>query len=68
MGTNKRKLCNHIIAKMEWWRHAQWASYIDERTKDNVITVMQNLVDSIANNKQTYETKCEPEPPKEDDA
>lgn len=51
---NKRKLCDHIIAKMEWWRGAQWAEHIDRRTKDEVITVMQNVVDGIANSKQTY--------------
>ena len=51
---NKRKLCEHIIAKMEWWRSAQWAAHIDQRTKDEVITVMQNVVDGIANSKQVY--------------
>lgn len=51
---NKRKLCEHIIAKMELWRNASWAEYIDKRTKDEVITVMQNVVDGIANNKQVY--------------
>lgn len=51
---NKRKLCEHIIAKMELWRNAQWAEHIDKRTKDDVITVMQNVVDGIANNKQVY--------------
>ena len=54
---NKRKLCDHIIKKMEWWRDAQWAEHIDERTKDEVITVMQNVVDGIANNKQVYKEK-----------
>ena len=52
---NKRKLCEHIIAKMEWWRNAQWAAHIDQRTKNEVITVMQNVVDGIANNKQVYQ-------------
>ena len=51
---NKRKLCEHIIAKMESWRNAQWAGHIDQRTKDDVITVMQNVVNGIANSKQTY--------------
>ncbi len=54
MSMNKQKLCTHIIAKMEWWRNARWAEHIDERTKDEVITVMQNVVDGIANNKQVY--------------
>lgn len=56
----KRKLCDHIIAKMEWWRNASWAEHIDDRTKDEVITVMQNVVDSIATYRQKYE------PPKEE--
>ena len=51
---DKRKLCAHIIKKMEWWRNAQWAEHIDERTKDEVITVLENVVDSIANFRQTY--------------
>ena len=51
---NKRKLCNHIIKQMELWRDASWAEHIDKRTKDDVITVMQNIVDSIANNRQSY--------------
>lgn len=51
---NKRKLCDLIIKKMEWWRHASWAEHIDERTKDEVITVMQNIVDGIANHRQIY--------------
>lgn len=51
---NKRQLCDHIIAKMEWWRNGSWAEHIDIRTKDEVITVMQNVVDSIANHRQTY--------------
>lgn len=25
MSMNKRKLCNHIIKKMELWRDASWA-------------------------------------------
>ena len=54
MSMNKQKLCTHIIAKMEWWRNAQWAEHIDKRTKDEVITVMQNVVDGIANRKQVY--------------
>lgn len=57
MSMNKQKLCTHIIAKMEWWRNAQWAEHIDKRTKDEVITVMQNVVDGIANSKQTYKEK-----------
>lgn len=51
---NKRQLCDHIIAKMEWWRNASWADHIDTRTKDEVITVMQNVVDGIASHRQTY--------------
>lgn len=51
---NKRKLCDHIIAKMEWWRNASWADHIDARTKDEVITVMQNVVDGVGSNRQTY--------------
>lgn len=51
----KRKLCDNIIAKMEWWRNVSWAEYIDDRTKDEVITVMQNVVDSIAAYRQKYE-------------
>lgn len=51
---SKQKLCRHIIEKMEWWRDASWASHIDTRTKDEVITIMQNVVDSIANNRQKY--------------
>ena len=51
---NKRKLCEHIIAKMEWWRNAQWAEHIDRKTKDEVITVMQNIVDGVANIRQVY--------------
>ena len=51
---NKRTLCDHIIARMEWWRGASWAEHIDLRTKDEVITVMENVVDSIAANRQTY--------------
>lgn len=39
---------------MEWWRHGSWADHIDMKTKDEVITVMQNVVDGIANNRQTY--------------
>lgn len=54
MSMDKRKLCAHIVKKMEWWRNAQWAEHIDKRTKDEVITVMQNVVDGIANNKQVY--------------
>lgn len=54
---NKWKLCKHIIAKMELLRNAQWPEHIDKRTKDDVITVMQNVVDGIANNKQTYKEK-----------
>lgn len=54
---NKRKLCEHIIAKMEWWRDAQWADHIDQRTKDEVITVLENVVDSIANYRQTYKVE-----------
>lgn len=51
---NKRQLCDLIIEKMEWWRHGSWADHIDMKTKDEVITVMQNVVDGIANNRQTY--------------
>ena len=51
---NKRKLCDHILKKMEWWRHASWAEHIDEKTKDDVITVMDNVIDGIANNRQSY--------------
>lgn len=51
--TYKQKLCSRIIEKMEWWREAQWADYIDPRTKDDVITVMENVVDGIANHRQT---------------
>jgi hypothetical protein len=55
----KQRLCNHIIAKMELWRNASWAEHIDARTKDEVITVMQNVVDGIASRKQTYEPPTE---------
>ena len=48
----KQKICNRIIEKMEWWRDAQWADHIDKQTKDAVITVMENVVDGVANNKQ----------------
>ena len=54
---NKRKLCDLIIDKMEWWRQGKWAEHIDTRTKDDVITVMQNVVDSIASHRQTYGRK-----------
>ena len=54
---NKRKLCDLIIDKMEWWRQGKWAEHIDIRTKDDVITVMQNVVDSIASHRQTYGRK-----------
>ena len=52
--TYKRKICQQIIDKMEWWRNAQWAEHIDRRTKDEVITVMQNIVDGVANRRQAY--------------
>ena len=52
--TYKQKICQQIIKKMEWWRNAQWAEHIDTRTKDDVITVMQNIVDGVANHKQVY--------------
>ena len=39
---------------MEWWRNALWGDHIDMKTKDEVITVMQNIVDGVANNRQTY--------------
>jgi hypothetical protein len=42
---------------MELWRNAQWASHIDERTKDDVITVMQNVVDGISHTRQIYKAK-----------
>lgn len=51
---NKRKLCDHIIAKMEWWRNTQMAEHLDERTKNEVITILENVVDSVANFRQTY--------------
>lgn len=53
--TYKQKICHQIIKKMEWWRNASWADHIDARTKDDVITVMQNVVDSIATYRQKYE-------------
>lgn len=56
---DKRKLCEHIIEKMEWWRNAIWADHIDMKTKDEVITVMQSVVDSVANNRQKYKNKDE---------
>ena len=52
--TYKQKICNQIIGKMELWRNAQWVSHIDERTKDDVITVMQNVVDGISHTRQIY--------------
>ena len=52
--TYKQKICQQIIDKMEWWRNAQWAEHIDRRTKDEVITVMQNIVDGVANRRQVY--------------
>ena len=52
--TYKQKICKQIIDKMEWWRNAQWAEHIDRRTKDEVITVMQNIVDGVANRRQVY--------------
>ena len=55
----KRQLCDLIIEKMEWWRHAIWADHIDMKTKDEVITVMQNVVDGIANYRQTYKNKVD---------
>ena len=54
---NKRQLCNKIIERMEWWRNAQWADHIDLKTKDAVITVMQNVVDGIGSKKQTWKDK-----------
>jgi len=51
---NKRKLCDHIIKKFEWWRDAQWSEHIDKRTKDEVITILENVVDTVANFRQTY--------------
>ena len=51
---SKQQLCQHIINRMEWWRNASWAGHIDIRTKDEVITVMQNVVDGIANSRQSY--------------
>lgn len=53
-GKWEEKICHQIIGKMEWWRNAQWASHIDERTKDEVITVMQNVVDGISHTRQLY--------------
>ena len=53
--TYKQKLCRQIIAKMEWWRGASWAEHIDERTKNEVITVMQNVVDGISHTRQSYD-------------
>ena len=52
--TYKQKICQQIIDKMEWWRNAQWAEHIDRRTKEEVITVMQNIVDGVANRRQVY--------------
>ena len=52
--TYKQKICQQIIDKMEWWRNAQWAEHIDRKTKDEVITVMQNIVDGVANKRQVY--------------
>lgn len=58
--TYKKKLCQHIINKMEWWRNGSWASHIDERTKNEVITVMQNVVDGVSHTRQKYKSKeCE---------
>jgi hypothetical protein len=54
-GMNKRKLCIKIIERMEWWRNAQWADHIDLKTKDAVITVMQNVVDGIGSRRQKWE-------------
>lgn len=51
--TYKQQICNRIIEKMEWWREAKWADYIDLHTKDAVITVMENVVDGIANMRQS---------------
>ena len=53
----KQKIRNQIIGKMEWWRNAQWASHIDEKTKDDVITVMQNVVDGISHTRQIYKAE-----------
>ena len=55
--TYKEKICHQIIKKMEWWRNASWADHIDERTKDEVITVMQNVVDCISHQRQVYKTE-----------
>lgn len=52
--TYKQKICKQIIRKMEWWRNASWANHIDTRTKDDVITVMENVVDGIAYTRQSY--------------
>lgn len=52
--TYKQKICHQIIKKMEWWRNVSWASHIDERTKNEVITVMQNVVDGISHERQKY--------------
>ena len=55
--TYKQKICHQIICKMELWRNAKWASHIDERTKDEVITVMQNVVDGISHTRQLYKAE-----------
>lgn len=58
--TYKQQICNRIIEKMEWWREAQWADHIDLHTKDAVITVMENVVDGIANMRQSrYEKNAD---------
>ena len=58
--TYKQQICNRIIEKMEWWREGQWADHIDVHTKDAVITVMENVVDGIANRRQSrYEKNAD---------
>ena len=71
--TYKQKICNRIIEKMELLRDAQWADHIDKHTKDAVITVMENVVDGIANSRQAkYEEdadgwiSCSKRMPRED--
>ena len=47
----KTDICNRIIEKMEVYKPSQhmagWASHIDRDTAEQVITVMQNIVRGV---------------------